>query len=223
MKIGKTNCGLIILVLTGVLGMFLLRDLPRSTALLPWRARAQDLKKRPFYAVPGTELTMTRLVGHDRGRRTWELRARRIHRTIDGSLIEAGPILDGIIYSGGKVGCAFQAGRVRYEVPLQRLDVDGGLSGRLDDGTVFTAQAAVVDLRRNILTISGTVKASGPEIAVQAGGLTADLTAQIVTLQGNVTVRWPGGTVHANEAVYSVKDGAFFAQGNNGEGVDITL
>lgn len=206
----------------GILGLFALRGLRLPSPSALWSPRAPQTRQ-PFYATPGTELTLTRVVGRNHGKRAWEFRAKRITRSLDGLTFMAEEIHEGRIYDGEKLSCAFKAGQIRYDVLTQRLTLSGGIDGRLSDGTTFTAALVAADLRQKSLTIPGPVKVEGKEVNVTADSLTSDLAAETVTLKGNAVVAWSGGTMRAAEVTYSVKDGTFSVQGNQGEGVDLTL
>lgn len=215
---------LVILLAVGLAGLFLLRTLRFPAVLAPWPSPPADRPHAPIYASPGTELTLTRVVGREDGERRWEFRAKRIKRTIDGLVFTAEEIEEGRIYDQDRVSCTFSAGRARYEFPGRRLAISGGLTGWLADGeSTFTAAEAEADLRANILTIPGPVKVEGKEVNLTADRLTADLKGEIVTLSGHAVVVWSGGTLRAEEITYSVKDGTFSVGGAGGEGVELIL
>lgn len=223
MRPSRAPRALLILAAVGVGGLFFARALPLPAALSLWRIQERPRKSQPFYAAPGTELTAARLVGRERGRLSWECKARRINRSIDGSLILADGIHDGKTYADEKLSCTFEAGRLVYQVLFKRLGIEGGLRGRLADGTVFTAERANVDTQRQTLDIPVLVKVDGPSLRMRADTLAADLAGQIITLRGQVEVAWSGGTLRAQEVVYNAKDGTFSVLGNEGGGVEITL
>lgn len=222
MKSASATWRSLFLLALGVMGLFALRGLRLPFPGALWPPPAPKIRP-PFYAAPGTELSLTRVVGRRQGKRAWEFKAERITRSLDGMTFMAEKISEGQIYEAEKPSCVFRAGQVRYEVLPQRLTIGGGFDGRLSDGTTFTAALVTADLRRKSLTIPGPVKVEGKEVSLTADSLTADLAAETVTLKGNAVIRWSGGTMRAAEVTYSVRDGTFSVQGNQGEGVDLTL
>lgn len=211
------------IVILGVLGLLAMRglNLPSPNGL--WSASsAPRRQRRPFYAVPGTELTLARVIGREHGRRAWEFRAVRIWRSLDGLTVEAEKIEDGRFYQGDQVTLAFSAGRVKYEVLRRRLHLSGGFTGRLSDGSTLAAGTVFLDLGRRTLEIPGPVTLTGKDLNLAAGELAADLDGETVSLRDQVTVHWSGGTIAAEEVVYCVKDGTFTVRGGRG-GVELTL
>lgn len=207
----------------GTIGLLALRGLRLPSPSGLWTAAPPPRQqRRPFYAVPGTELTLTRVVGRERGRRAWEFQAAWIRRSLDGLTVEAKKITDGRFYQGDQTTVAFSAGRVKYEALWRRLTLNGGFHGRLSDGSTITAETVVADLGRRTLNIPGAVTLTGKAVNLSAGGLTADLAAETVTLRNKVTVGWEDGTIVAEEVIYSVKDGTFSVRGGPG-GVELTL
>ena len=214
---------LVILLAVGMAGLFLLRTLRFPAVLAPWSSPARP-SHIPIYTAPGTELSLTRVVGREAGQRRWEFRAKRIKRSVDGLVFTADEIEEGRIYDRDRVRCTFSAGRARYEFPGRRLVISGGLTGWLANGEVtFTAAEAEADLRGNTLTIPSPVKVEGKEVNLTADRLTANLAEETVTLSGHAVVVWSGGTLRAEEVTYSVKDGSFSVGGTGGEGVELIL
>lgn len=217
--------GLLFFFAAGLAGLFLLRGLELPATLAPWRPRESRRAAQPLYAAPGTELTLTRLVAREGGRKAWEFKAGRINRTIDGLVLTAVDISDGIVYDDEeKISYTFSAGELRYEVLTRRLSIKGGLTGRLAGGdALFQAGEAVADLKRKTMEIPVPVKVESEEVTLSADRLSADLEAEEVVLKGNAVVTWSGGTIKADEVTYSVKDGSFTVSGGPGEGVELIL
>ena len=215
---------LVILLAVGLAGLFLLRTLRFPAVIAPWSLAPTDRPHAPIYAAPGTEMTLTRVVGREDGKRQWEFKAKRIRRSLDGLVFTAEMIEEGRIYDQDRVQCTFRAGQARYEFPGRRIAISGGLTGWLADGeSTFTAAEAEADLQANTLIIPVPVKVEGKEVNLTADRLTADLKGEIVTLSGHAVVVWSGGTIRAEEITYSVKDGTFSVGGTGGEGVELIL
>lgn len=220
---GRQNAWLLVLLAVAVVGLFAVRGLDLPQVVAPWLPLRGPKPQRPPLPGPGTELLGIRAAGRERGRRTWELRADRLNRTVDGLVIEAYNIHDGKIYEESGASWSFRAGYARYELLTGRLRIWGGISGVLGDGTTFAAERAEADTRRRTIEIPVPVTVRGKDLNLSADSLTADLAAETVTLRGNVALEWPEGRMRAAEAVYSFRDGTFAITGQAGEGVDLSL
>ena len=80
---------LVILLAVGLAGLFLLRTLRFPAVIAPWSLAPTDRPHAPIYAAPGTEMTLTRVVGREDGKRQWEFKAKRIRRSLDGLVFTA--------------------------------------------------------------------------------------------------------------------------------------
>ena len=211
-----------ILLAVAVAGLFVLRGLPMPQVSALWPV-SRPPTRQAFYAAPGTELVRAKLVGRDQGRKSWEFRAGRITRSVDGIVIQAEDVTEGRVFDDDKISCSFRAGHLRYEVLTRNLKVGGGIRGKLPNGTTFTAGEGEVDLRRKSLVIPGPVKVEGEEVSVTADSLAADLGAKTVTLRGNVTLVWAEGSLRAEEVTDPMEDGTFSVRGGRDERVELTL
>ncbi|MGQ9778354.1 MAG: LptA/OstA family protein [Bacillota bacterium] len=207
-----------VLLLLGLAGLFFAR-LP-----FPSSPGAREQPTRPAPAVPlGTQLTATRVVGRVHGEKEWEFRAKRILRSLDGLLITATGVEEGLVFDEGKPAWSFSAGYLRYYVLTRRLEAGEGVTGRSTAGDlVFRAPRVVGDLSRKQLLVEGPVEVEGSEVTLRADNLEYDLTAETVILKGRAEVSWSGGKVKGEEIRYTVKDGSFSVLGAQ-EGVEIIL
>ncbi|NLG84648.1 MAG: hypothetical protein GX493_08605, partial [Firmicutes bacterium] len=210
----------IFLLVLGLLGLFL-ADLPLPTSVGKSRGRPRGLTPA---VPPGMRLMTTRVIGRAHGKKEWEFKAERILRSVDGLLITATGVKEGLVYDEeGKPAWSFAAGYLRYYVLNRRLEAGDGVTGRAVAGDLsFQAPRITADLRRRQLVAEGPVEATGEELRFRAMQLAIDLAAETVVLRGGAEVSWSEGKLKGEEIRYSLKDNGFEVLGST-EGVEIIL
>lgn len=170
-----------------------------------WVGRTQNVPiERIPPNQPGMTLEGTSLVGLDKGKKAWEVKAGRIWRSKDGLITVFEEIEDGTVYN--------QEELVHFRAPLARLDqvhqimtVQGGIQGKLKDGSFSTATVRI-DLLRKEMTSDGKVRFRYEDMSVTADGLRADLEKEIVYLIGNVHLQDGEQSLNGKEISYDLNE-----------------
>lgn len=160
---------------------------------------------------PGTTLWGTKLVGREKGEKSWEILAKKIWRSKDNVITICEDIEDAIVYIDGKK-VNFSAPRVRLDEVRQMMTLEGGIRGNVDKG-YFETNVIHVDLQKRTLKSTSKVKFTYEEGVLTADRMEADLKAEVISLIGNVIGR-DGDQVFVGEQIdYSYNDNTYQIHG----------
>ena len=147
------------------------------------------------------------VVGHDRGRRRWQMAARCVTFSRDRRSLSIGGIRQGLLYDkSGKTLVSVTAGHASYQTVFGTVGASATGTLRLDSGIravvltpqqpILQSQALVWDVLRSELSCPAAVTVTLPRLSVTAGNALYALPtgAKFMASQGTLSL---GGGVHA--------------------------
>ena len=172
-----------------------------------WDIRSAISPKAPSSKpmVPSIEMERTKLTGWDRGKKSWEIKARRIWQSADGNIVYFQKILHGIAFSMKGERVDFKAGWARWERIPETLYIGGGLEAKVSDCTVKTKEATI-DYRKETLTSKTAVQMNQKDTLVTARSLQIKLSEEEMDLEGDVVLVQNNNRVAADGMKFYHKD-----------------
>jgi LPS export ABC transporter protein LptC len=166
-------------------------------------------------AVPSIDMSKTKFVGWDKGKKSWEIEAHRIWQSSDGNLVYFKKITHGVAFSLKDKRVDFTAAWARWERLGQLLYLGGGLEAKVDDSIVNTAEA-VVNYRTEELTSSTAVRLTDKDRVVTANTMRINLSKEEMILEGDVVLIQKRDQVKADGVIFYNKEETFELIGPKG-------
>jgi LPS export ABC transporter protein LptC len=166
-------------------------------------------------AVPSIDMLQTKLTGWDKGKKTWEIEARRIWQSADGNLVYFQNISHGVAFSVKDKRVEFKAGWARWEKMRELLYLGGGLEATVDNSTMYT-EAAVLNYHTEELNSSSVVRMTQKDAWATAQTMKINFSKEEIDLEGDVTLVQKEDQVAADGLIYNQKDETFRLIGPKG-------
>jgi LPS export ABC transporter protein LptC len=166
-------------------------------------------------AVPSIDMLQTRITGWDKGKKTWEIEARRMWQSADGNLIYFQKITHGIAFSVKNKRVEFKAGWARWEKMSEMLYLGGGLEATVDNSTMNT-EAAVLNYRTEELNSTSAVRMTQNDSWATAKTMRINFSKEEIVLEGDVDLVQKEDQVTADGLIYNQKDETFQLIGPKG-------
>jgi LPS export ABC transporter protein LptC len=166
-------------------------------------------------AVPSIDMSQTKLTGWDKGKKSWEIEARRIWQSADGNMVYFQKIIHGVAFSMNDKRVDFTSDWARWERARELLYLGGGLEAKVDDSIVNTAEA-IINYRTEELTSSTRVRVTEKETVATAKTMRIDLAKDELILEGDVVLVQNRDRVTADGVIFYHKDETYELIGPKG-------
>lgn len=174
-------------------------------AVLTWCPR-KELPPRIPVGKQGMTLLGSNLIGWEKQKPKWEVKAETIWRSKDEKSIIFQNISEAIIYkttedSGRGEDLSFSAPWAEMNMRTNILRIGGGINGRIDQGR-FETEEAQVNTETNEIEVPGGIIFFHDDLRIEAQQMTGNLDTEVLVFTGEVLLQEGDYTVRGKSLKY---------------------
>lgn len=162
-----------------------------------WRQREADVRQRVLDVLPQVAQRIKNFhrVKVENGRKVWEVAAREAQYDDQQHVaVVLDPLVSFFFPDGGKVGLRGREGRVFLSSrDLQRFELNGAIEAEFG-AYAFRAETAHYERAENRIVSPGSVEIVSADFDLRGDGMAIEMSAQRLTLGGNVRMILRPGT-----------------------------